>query len=183
MNRRELMQMIAAVTGTTLIGAERALAWDATATGTNLFTEADAAFLDEVAEVLIPETDTPGARAAGVGAFMTVYVSDCLTAAEQARFRQGMDMIGRYAEDVYGAGFLTLDPGQRLALLEDIAAEARIAAKGDDDAVHWFTPIHQLTLLGFFTSETGATEVLRYEAVPGEYNGDLAYDGGPAWAT
>ena len=40
-----------------------------------------------------------------------------------------------------------------------------------------------LTLFGFFTSEIGATQVLRYEPVPGEYIGDLEYDGGPAWAT
>ena len=49
--------------------------------------------------------------------------------------------------------------------------------------LHWYTPLEQLTLFGFFTSETGATEVLRYEPVPGEYIGDLDYDGEPAWAT
>ena len=44
-------------------------------------------------------------------------------------------------------------------------------------------PLLQLTLFGFFTSQPGATQVLRYEAVPGEYIGDLEYKGEPAWAT
>ena len=65
----------------------------------------------------------------------------------------------------------------------DTAATAQAQTEADLPALHWFTPIQQLTLFGFFTSEVGATQVLRYEPVPGEYVGDLEYDGGPAWAT
>ncbi len=49
---------------------------------------------------------------------------------------------------------------------------------------HYFTMFKQLTIFGFFTSKVGATEVLRYVAVPGRYDGDLAYvPGTPAWGT
>ena len=65
----------------------------------------------------------------------------------------------------------------------DTAATAQAQTEADLPALHWFTPIQQLTLFGFFTSEVGATQVLRYEPVPGEYIGDLEYDGGPPWAT
>ena len=212
MNRRDLLTMIAAVTGTAMIGATRVMAYMPTETGENLFSQADIAFLDEVAETILPATDTPGAKAAGVGAFMTVFVSDCYTPEEQASFREGMEMLRAGAEARHAAAFEALSPEDRRALVQEIATEANrqaavVAAYAearrqqsldiqpaadtaaeevvDPDAPlpHPFTAIQQLVLFGFFTSEIGANEVLRYEPVPGEYIGDLDYDGEPAWAT
>jgi len=56
-------------------------------------------------------------------------------------------------------------------------------ADSEETLPHYFTMMKQLTLFGFFTSEVGATEVLRYEAVPGRYDGCAPYNGEPAWAT
>lgn len=182
MNRRDLLAFIAAATGTALIGAPAARAYDETSIGENLFSPEDAAFLNDVAEVILPETETPGARAADVGGFMTVYVSDCYTAAQQERFRESLATLRGWSEDVYGKPFDALSVSEKTAMIEDIARLARIETE-KGATPHWFTPIHQLTLFGFFTSELGANEVLRYEPVPGEYIGDLDYDGGPAWAT
>lgn len=212
MNRRDLLTMIAAVTGTAMLGAGRVMAYVPTETGQNLFTPEDAAFLDEVAETIIPATDTPGAKDAAVGAFMTQFVSDCYDADEQAAFRDSIETLKAEAQSRYGAAFETLKPAQRQEMLQeamvaaaaqavvvneakeqarqqarDVQPSADTAASAEADvdlpALHWFTPLQQLTLLGFFTSEIGATQVLRYEPVPGEYIGDLDYDGGPAWAT
>lgn len=213
MNRRDLLTMIAAMTGTAMIGTNRAFAYQPTETGQNIFTDEDAAFLDEVAEVIIPATDTPGAKDAGVGAFMTVFVSDCLTADEQADFRAGIEALKSEAEAT-GKAFLEMTAEERLAFLQGVVPQARTQAKVVEQAkerakqsqdiqpnadqageasaadmadalpkLHWYTPLEQLTLFGFFTSEKGATEVLKYEPVPGEYIGDADYDGGPAWAT
>lgn len=214
MNRRELLSMIAAFTGAAMVGGQRVMAYQPTTTGPDIFAPEDAAFLDEVAEVIIPKTDTPGAKDAGVGAFMTVYVSDCFTADEQADFRAGLEALKAEAQEKYGKPFLDLTPGEKQEFLQaasvEAAGQARLVADAlakqkQDEAqqtndaadadtqlnvvaadmpkLHWFTPIQQLTLFGFFTSEPGATQVLRYEAVPGEYNGDLPYNGEPAWAT
>ncbi|MBA4489213.1 gluconate 2-dehydrogenase subunit 3 family protein [Paracoccus sp. S1E-3] len=214
MNRRELLSMIAAFTGAALVGSGRAFAYDPTTTGANIFTPEDAAFLDEVAEVIIPKTDTPGAKDAQVGTFMTVYVSDCFTADEQADFRAGIEALKSEAQAGYGKPFTDLTPEERQEFLQaaslvaadqakvveaalekqkqDIAQQTNDAMAADEalaaiakdlPKLHWFTPIQQLTLFGFFTSQIGATEVLRYEAVPGEYIGDLDYKGEPAWAT
>ncbi len=214
MNRRDLLSMIAAFTGAAMVGGSRVLAYETTTVGANLFTPEDAAFLDEVAEVIIPKTDTPGAKDAQVGAFMTVYVSDCFTAEEQADFRAGMESLKAEAQDQYGKPFLDLSPTEKQEFLQAAsvvaAAQAKVVADAlekqkEDEAqqtndsesadaqlnvvaadmpkLHWFTPIQQLTLFGFFTSLPGATQVLRYEAVPGEYIGDLPYAGEPAWAT
>ncbi|CAM3230649.1 gluconate 2-dehydrogenase subunit 3 family protein [Paracoccus nototheniae] len=212
MNRRQLLTMIAAVTGTAMLGGHRAMAYLPTEAGTNIFTPEDAAFLDEVAETLIPATDTPGAKDAGVGAFMTQFVSDCFDEEEQTVFRDGMEALQADAQNRFGKPFADLTPDERQQMLQaaheaataqasvveeyeatrqqslDIQPAADTAADelpADPDApqLHWFTPIQQLVLFGFFTSEIGATQVLRYEPVPGEYIGDLEYDGGPAWAT
>lgn len=214
MNRRDLLTMIAAVTGTAMLGAGRVMAYVPTKTGENLFTPQDAAFLDEVAETIIPATDTPGAKDAGVGAFMTQFVSDCYDAEEQAAFRDSIDTLKSEAQAQFGKPFEDLTAEERQQMLQeamvaasaqaavvaqakeemriqardqqqsaDTAATAQAQTEADLPALHWFTPIQQLTLFGFFTSEVGATQVLRYEPVPGEYIGDLEYDGGPAWAT
>ena len=214
MNRRELLSMIAAFTGAALVGGKQAFAYDPTTTGPNIFTPEDAAFLDEVAEVIIPRTDTPGAKDAQVGAFMTVYVSDCFTQMEQEDFRAGIEALKSEAQAKYGKPFTDLKPEERQEFLQaanlvaadqakvvkaalekqkqDIAQQTNDAMAADEalsavakdlPKLHWFTPIQQLTLFGFFTSQPGATQVLRYEAVPGEYIGDLEYKGEPAWAT
>ena len=214
MNRRELLTMIAAFTGAAMVGGKQVLAYDATTVGTNIFTPEDAAFLDEVAEVIIPRTDTPGAKDAQVGAFMTVYVSDCFTKPEQDDFRAGIEALKSEAQAKYGKPFTDLKPEERQEFLQaanlvaadqakvvkealekqkqDIAQQTNDAMAADEalaavakdlPKLHWFTPIQQLTLFGFFTSQPGATQVLRYEAVPGEYIGDLEYKGEPAWAT
>ena len=213
MNRRELLTMIAAVTGTSMLGANRALAYMPPPVGENIFTEEDAAFLDLVAETIIPATETPGAADAGVGAFMTLFVSDCYTQPEQAHFRDGMDQIRSIAQSDYGTSFEKMTPDQRQEMLQNAADDARAYTKArlaeaeerreqsidqqsaadtaaneqqeeaSEPDMHWFTPIQQLTLFGFFTSEVGGTEVLRYVQVPGEYDGNLDYNGEPAWAT
>lgn len=214
MNRRDLLTMIAAVTGTAMLGAGRVMAYVPTETGANIFTPEDAAFLDEVAETIIPATDTPGAKDAAVGAFMTQFVSDCYSQEDQAAFREGMETLKSEAQSRYGRPFEALEPEERREMLQeamvaasaqakvvaqakeemritardqqqsaDTAATAQAQTEPDIPQLHWFTPIQQLTLFGFFTSEIGANEVLRYEPVPGEYIGDLDYDGGPAWAT
>jgi len=49
---------------------------------------------------------------------------------------------------------------------------------------HYFTMMKQLTLFGYFTSKPGATQALRYVAVPGHYDGCMPYKkGDKAWAT
>ena len=80
MDRRELLKMIAVLTGGAVVGAEAFLTGckNAETTGSSMaFSEADIPYLDEVAETILPATTTPGAKAAKVGQFMTVIVNDC----------------------------------------------------------------------------------------------------------
>ena len=81
---------------------------------------------------------------------------------------------------------MAIDPAQRKELLTGIDKEAKAygASKKPEDPNHYFRLMKELTLLGYFTSEPGATKALRYVAVPGRYEGCIPYKkGDKAWAT
>ncbi|MBN7135975.1 Twin-arginine translocation pathway signal [Lysobacter enzymogenes] len=191
MERRELLKMIAAATGAAMIGVPAFVYGQApAASGSGAFSEAEVAQLDEIADTILPRTRTPGAKDAGTGAFMATFVSDCYTPEYQAIFRAGLADLDKRA----GGRFVSLSAQARTELLRALDAEARqrinsmaIATGGGNPKAlkpHYFTMIKQLALFGFFTSKAGATQALRYVAVPGRYDGDAAYEPGtPAWAT
>lgn len=81
MERRELLKMIALLTGGVMIGGNALLTGCSPEKGkllnNSIFSRQDQDFLDEVADTILPATKTPGAKAAKVGAFMTVMVNDC----------------------------------------------------------------------------------------------------------
>jgi len=184
MQRRDLLKMIAAATGMAMIGLPTAAFGygqvPLQAPG-NIFSAEDVEKLDEIAETILPRTNTPGAKDAAAGLFIAQYVTDCYTPEEQATFRAGLADIDTRA----GGRFIALKPEARAALLQtlDTEAKARAAGSGSKEA-HYFTMMKQLTLFSFFSSKVGATQVLRYVAVPGYYDGDMTYEPGtPAWAT
>lgn len=190
MDRRELLKMIVAATGAAMIGLPAVGQAQVPAAGAKTrFSDADVGRLDEIAETILPRTKTPGAKDAGAGAFMATFVTDCYTARQQATFRAGLADIDKRA----GGRFVSLAPPARTELLRALDAEARKhavevtetgTAEQGEPMPHYFTMIKQLAIFGFFTSKVGATEVLRYVAVPGRYDGDLAYvPGTPAWGT
>ncbi len=202
MERRELIKMITALTGVAFIGGEFFLAGctnTATDTISKTFTPESIAFLDEVAETILPATSSPGAKAAKVGQFMTVMVNDCYTPEDQGVFHEGMAKLDEACNKSQGAGFMKCTPEQRTAFLTALDKEAKEYQKKkpelekaekekNKDAKglpnHYFAMMKQLTLLGFFTSKEGATQALRYVAVPGKYEGCVDYKkGDKAWAT
>lgn len=187
MNRRDALSRVALILGGTVIGAEFFLSGctNNDRTGATLdFTEKDIAYLDEISETIIPETDTPGAKAAKVGTFMTVMVKDCYDENHQKVFLDGMGKLEDAAGRKFNKGFMELTPEQRKELLVEIDKEASDYKKNKkkEDAPHYFSLMKQLTLLGYFTSKPGATEALEYMEVPGRYDSCMPYEGGKAWA-
>jgi hypothetical protein len=89
------------------------------------FTPADVAFLDEVADTILPETSTPGAKAAKVGAFMALMVTDSYDARDQQAFRYGMRQVDEASTRANGVPFVQATPQQRLALLEQLDREQK----------------------------------------------------------
>jgi hypothetical protein len=192
MNRRDALGRVALLLGGTIIGAEAFLSGCTNApekriggAGTN-FSNDDVAFLDEVAETILPKTDTPGAKEAKVGEFMTRIVKDCYTDADQKIFVDGMQKLDAASKVKNGKSFMESTPDQRHALLVELDKEQKdhMAKKTKDEPAHYFRMMKELTLWGYFTSEPGATKALRYVAVPGKYEGCVDYKkGDKAWAT
>ncbi|MBI3712989.1 MAG: gluconate 2-dehydrogenase subunit 3 family protein [Burkholderiales bacterium] len=209
MNRRELLKAVAALSGYAVMGGE-AFLQQAQAASSLRLTSRQIHLLDEIAETIIPATDTPGAKAAQVGKLMDVMVRDCYTPVQQAAFMQGLATFPQQCKATMGSEFLGLTQKQRHTYLVQLEKEAKEfnREQGERDAqrksqaesenkdnsyqtqkefealpLHFYTMIKQLTLLGFFTSETGMTKTLRYVAIPGRYDGDVPYKKGErAWA-
>jgi len=117
-----------------------------------------------VGETILPQTDTPGAKEANVGAFMAVVVRDCYTPENQKEFIEGMDKINSLSKNSYKQSFVACTEQQRTELLSILDEE------GDD----YFKLIKNLTLTGYYTSQVGATQFLNYNPAPGYYDGCLA---------
>jgi hypothetical protein len=192
MNRRDALNRVALILGGTVVGGAAFLEGcrqtdkaAAVAAGFPLSAEM-IAFLDEVAETIIPTTNTPGAKAAKVGAFMNTMATDCYDEKDQKVFADGISALDKACEKEHGHGFMKASPEQRKEVLTALDKEAKEygANKKDGDPNHYFALMKQLTLLGYFTSEIGATQALRYVAVPGRYEGCIPYKKGDrAWAT
>jgi len=201
MNRRDALARVALLMGGAVIGADYFLTGcspastdkDKAQTKTaakgplkDILNPEQTAYLTEVSDTILPATKTPGAKAANVGAFMNVMVRDCYTPADQEIFTKGLTQLEEASQKMNGKGFLASTPAQRTALLTTLDAEQKNYAKTKtpEQPNHYFRMIKELTLLGFFTSEVGATQVLRYLPVPGKYDGNVPYKKGDrAWAT
>jgi len=177
MNRRELLKLIAAATGAAMIGTPKFLyGYINPPEANNDFSDADVAKLDEIAETIIPRTDTPGAKDAGCGLIMAQIVTDCYSPEEQQRFREGLADLDKRTN----GRFMKMSAKERADLFRTLQAPD---VEGGPPKPHYFTMFKQLTIWTFFSSEVGAKQVLRYVAVPGRYE-DIPYEPGMrAWAT
>ncbi len=213
------------------------------------FTEDQARIVGEVAEIIIPKTDTPGAKDVGIPSFVDTLLKQCYKKEDQDRFLAGLQAFDEASRKTYGDSFMDLELAQQQELVKKIHDEAIAELKAFDqikrslignqyvapfsleivakygapetpmdtvpntDKNKWveyfpkgnFTLemdkstsnivevshkrpfillLKELTVVGFFTSEPGATQVLQYEAVPGAYHGCLPLaEVGKTWAT
>lgn len=207
-NRRAWLKGFGAAVVLGLVGT--GLAWRkfgtpqlADLTGWNGFSAADVSLLNEIAESIIPATDTPGAKATDVGAFITIAVTECYEPQYQSAFVAGLQAVESTCLEQYGRSFQEVSAAERTALLSEIDGERkwrelwnrserglRIIAKPLIGAMptpaqtpHYLTMMKELAILGYFTSQPGATQALRHNAIPGNYNGSLPYHKGDrAWS-
>ncbi|RNI31652.1 gluconate 2-dehydrogenase subunit 3 family protein [Rufibacter latericius] len=187
MNRREAIAAIGWVMGGAMIGAEFLVSCTSSSAKVNkLFDQDQVAFLDEVGETIIPATSTPGAKAAKVGVFMATMVQDCYTPEDQKIFLKGLSQLDDASQDKFGKKFLKATAQERTQLLNQLDAEQKNhqKTKKEEEPNHYFRMMKELTMLGYFTSEVGATQALRYLPVPGRFDGCMPYKkGDKAWAT
>jgi hypothetical protein len=188
LTRRDALVRVSAWLGGTMVGSSALLSGCASRDArpvAELFTATDIDYLDAVADTILPETQTPGARAAEVGSFMAVMVADTYTREQQSVFTAGLDTIESECRSDHGAGFMAVTAPQRLSLLERLDREQfdYMRNRRPDQSVHYFRMIKELTLQGYFTSEIGYTQAMRYIETPGRFEPCVPYSvGDRAWA-
>ena len=135
-------------------------------------------------DLIIPETDTPGAKAARVNEFVDVILTEWATEEERQRFLAGLANVDKDSNELFGKDFVDATPKQQVTLLramDDAAAAARgpvrqkhgntvpepdAQLKGD-----FYEVFRGITLHGYYTSEIGFTQELKLKIIPGEQHG------------
>lgn len=128
-----------------------------------------------VAELIIPETDTPGARAARVGEFIDLMVAEWFTGEQRTRFLDGLADFDRRSQALNGRVFLDAGVSDQVRALSELEAEwLAFRAAGGKPEEHFFYQIKYLTVYGYYTSRVGVEQELHWTAIPGRYDPCLA---------
>jgi hypothetical protein len=188
MSRRSALLRVGAVMGGTMVGSSALLSGCTTLDALpvdRIFSLADIELLDQIADTILPPTGTPGARAAEVGAFMSIMVADTYTADERATFLSGLATLDAESVADHGVSFMAATAAERTALLQRLDREQYeyMQNRRPEQPVHYFRMLKELTLSGYFTSEIGYTEAMRYVEAPGRFDPCVPYTvGDRAWA-
>jgi len=160
----------------------------------DFFNQDQARLVSELTEIILPKTSTPGAKDAGVPGFIDSMLKEVYSKGEQEKFLKGIAEFDDDARKTYGDSFADCNHSDQVALVKK-HHDAALVNNKNDGATGWWNAgsgaekpfilkIKELTLLGFFTSQPGATEVLQYNPVPGPYKGCVPLaQVGKAWAT
>ena len=121
----------------------------------------------QIAELILPETETPGATSARVPEFIDLMLTEWFSAAERGRFLQGLAGIDARSRQIYGGVFLDLRDADQRALLQALDGVSGPEGSAEDA----FATLKQLTIYGYFTSEAVMKNVTRHPVIPGRFDG------------
>ena len=136
---------------------------------------------------ILPATTTPGGVEAGVPDFVEFVLVEGFEEDGRQRFRDGLAQLDASALEQYGAGFATVAPEMRDSLLAAVEQRELSAAPpsggldffgGLQDDKPFFATLKELSVVGFFTSQVGATQVFDFHAWPGRFDGCAAREPG-----
>jgi len=135
------------------------------------------AIVETIAEIILPETQTPGAKSAGVAGFIDVILTDWADATERQTFLEGLAAVDRRSQALFAGEFSALTPPQQLEIVrlldEEFAAEGPAPSELGESyhqphfsRTSFFAMMKRLTLTGYYTSSVGARRELHYHIVP-----------------
>lgn len=176
MNRRQAIKGVALLIGGTAAVSTFGVMTQSCSGGHGdaaVFDDTALELMDAVCDTLIPETDVPGAKAAGVGQFVVMMLEECHSAEERVDVTKGLAELNAAARKRYDDSFSKLALADREGLLKAL----------EQDEAPYFGLIKRLANQGYYTSEVGATKALAFDFIPGGYNGCLPLqEGQRAWA-
>jgi hypothetical protein len=195
MNRREYIKNTATALGLTITGfsltdilvscqKQANLNWKPT-----FFTNNQAALIAEIAETILPKTQTPGAKELAVPQFIDKMVKDTMDSDAQQNLLDGLDEFEKNAKLKYSKPFMELSSDQKIELLNQLDKEKPksgismwgIALEKNPPKPTFFKIIKGLTLFGFYTSQEIGQNVLAYDPIPGEYIACMSLGEQNAW--
>jgi hypothetical protein len=186
MNRREALKSVAFLMGSAISATTMGVLFESFTLPEKeknqvSFSATDEEILAEFADILIPTTaSSPGAKAAGLGAFIPMIIRDCYPVKMQEIFALGLKAMQYQCSKDFGKDFLSMSVEERQKLMTSLRDEAIASNK----APSFFLLARDLTLLGYYSSEIGCTQAREYLPVPGRYDGNATYvPGQKAWAT
>jgi hypothetical protein len=143
--------------------------------------------ITQVAEIIIPKTDTPGAKDVGVPGFIDQLMKDVYSKEDSDKYLASLKAFDDEAQKEHGDPFIELKPEEQTAFFKKLH-DAVVKDNSENAPAYrsFIMTTKELTMLGFFTSKPGATQVLQYEAVPGAYKGCIPVSeagNGKTWAT
>ncbi len=147
------------------------------------FSEEHARLVMQVAETILPKTDTPGAKDLGVPGFIEEMVSIVWEPEYAQMFVDALTTFSQECKEETGKEFVALDAAAQKEFCQKKDMEAK-NAPWEDKPVFWY--LKELTLVGYYTTEHGATQELQYIAIPVEQHGCLPLSetgNGKTWAT
>ena len=207
MDRREAVKSVAFLMGGALSATTIGVFLDSCNSpspnkGANLFSADQDLMITEISDIIIPSTKTPGAKAAGVGPFISMMIKECYPEEVQKVFVKGLEDLEDRSKKEFSNSFLKISVKERQQLLGKLRDETVAGQKADGDAErktkdssvtqksakediskpmaaklkdtakpYFFAIARDLTLLGYFTSEIGASQALEYVHIPGRYDG------------
>lgn len=172
MNRREALLLLAgtAALPESLKAMGRAVHQRVRAGMLRTFTPHQNETVATIAELIIPKTDTPGARDAGVPGFIDVMLAEWGDDEQRQMFTTGLANVDERSRTAFGKEFIGCTPPQQSEILQDLDYElAQLRDAKRDTSKNFFGAMKWLTLTGYYTSEVGATSEQQFRVVPGRF--------------
>ena len=170
LTRRDALKSAVALVGGAITAAQLGLLRESIAAVTGdavptYFDSGQFATVTRIVDIVIPETDTPGAVSAGVPQFIDLLLSEWASVERQQAYAAGLCMIDARARQAGAGSFMDMEPSDQVDLLQTLDREA--FADGAPNT--FFRQFKKLLLFAYFSSEPGATQALRYDPFPGDY--------------
>jgi hypothetical protein len=149
------------------------------------------ATVSAAADLLLPGTNTPGAKAARVNEFIDHILADWYSDEDRTIFLKGLADMDARTQKLFSKDFVSANADQQAeifralgeemaaALIGVAAAAAGYRGSAPEPADNFYAMFRELTLTGYFTSEIGMTQQLHEVIVPGRFDGCVPTVPGP----
>jgi len=134
------------------------------------------ALIAELAETIIPRTDTPGAKDAEVEVFILKMLRDCTVLKEQHNFLKGLISVEDYTISTYNRNFVQCSKTEKIEIVRHFEDKSTYSypildkIDGKLFGTPFFKKLKELTVEGYCTSQIGATKAFVYDYIPGSYD-------------